>query len=409
MELPPFNPIVKPARVAPAQINSLRHLLRLHNLENPEESILYPSAHVAISSHNTAEIWLDHEKTTPLRKVPLYYKYRSVPKHSGGRRILSEPSSSLKSLQRWILRHCFTDDMVSPAAYAYRPGLSIKDCAAVHTGAKWLIKFDLKDFFGGISEVRVYELFRAIGYKELVAFELARLTTFLPDKNIRRNIQALYNEKFEITPAARNYTKLEISIDSSDDPYPRYRDSAGKIIRGVLPQGAPTSGIIANICAGELDKQLASLALSNGLRYSRYCDDLFFSPRPEHEHFDRSFAGLIIRDVNRAVLKQGFRINQGKTRVVPPGSKKLILGLQVDDRVRLDTAFKKNIDYHIRGIAKFGLQQHVAHAKGSPPPVLSFLNHLQGLIAFAKGIDYWYGETRETNLRKALSIGEVTR
>ena len=113
----------------------------------------------------------------------------------------------------------------------------------------------------------------------------------------------------------------------------------------------------------------------------------FFSPRPDHEHFDRTFAGLIIRDVNRAVLKHGFRLNQGKTRVVPPGSKKLILGLQVDDRVRLDTAFKKNIDYHIHGIAKFGLQQHVAHSKGNPPPVLSFLNHLQGLIAFAKGIE----------------------
>lgn len=78
MELPPFDPIMKPAKVAPAQINSLRHLLRLHNLENPEESILYPSTHVAISSHNTAEIWLDHDQTTPLRKVPLYYKYRSV-------------------------------------------------------------------------------------------------------------------------------------------------------------------------------------------------------------------------------------------------------------------------------------------------------------------------------------------
>ncbi|WP_415933614.1 reverse transcriptase domain-containing protein [Varibaculum cambriense] len=159
-----------------------------------------------------------------------------------------------------------------------------------------------------------------IGYKDLVAFELAHLTTFLPDKNIRRNIQALYNEKIEITPAARNYTKLKISIDSSDGPYPRYRDSAGKIIRGVLPQGAPTSGIIANICAGELDKELVSFALYNGLRYSRYCDDLFFSPRPDHEHFDRTFAGLIIRDVNRAVLITWFSVkprqNQGSaTRV----------------------------------------------------------------------------------------------
>lgn len=58
------------------------------------------------------------------------------------------------------------------------------------------------------NEARVYELFRVIGYKDLVAFELARLTTFLPDKNIRRNIQALYNEKIEITPAAPTSTGL---------------------------------------------------------------------------------------------------------------------------------------------------------------------------------------------------------
>ena len=82
-----------------------------------------------------------------------------------------------------------------------------------------------------------------IGYKDLVAFELARLTTFLPDKNIRRNIQVLYNEKFEITPAARNYTKLEISIDSSDGPYPRYRDGAGKIIRGYFRREPPHRGL----------------------------------------------------------------------------------------------------------------------------------------------------------------------
>ena len=117
-----------------------------------------------------------------------------------------------------------------------------------------------------------------LGIQNLSLFELARLTAFLPDKNIRRNIQALYNEKFEITPAVRNYTKLEISIDSCGGSYPRYRDGAGRIIRRVLPQEAPTSGIIANICAGELDQELASLALYNGLRYSRYCDDLFFLP-----------------------------------------------------------------------------------------------------------------------------------
>jgi hypothetical protein len=40
-----------------------------------------------------------------------------------------------------------------------------------------------------------------------------------------------------------------------------------------LPQGAPTSGALANLAAYRLDVRVAALAAALGARYARYADD----------------------------------------------------------------------------------------------------------------------------------------
>ena len=302
--------------------------------------------------------------------------YKTIPmaKSRGGTRKISAPEPILMDVQRWLLKNVLPALSVHSAAYAYRPGVSIVQCAEQHIGARWMVKMDLHDFFGTVSEREVYYLYRKLGYAKLVAFELARICTRADGAD-------------HSMPLNDNLKIGAYSVDRL----------------GVLPQGGPTSGYLANAVAGRLDRLINQFSIQNDLVYTRYSDDIAISGAGR---FERTTGVGVIREISRVMHISGFIPHHSKTRIIPPGARKIILGLQVDNSVRLLPESRRKIEVHLRGCEKFGLGDHAAH-RGFRS-VFSFVDHLEGWIAFAFGVEpdrasQWRIRLRAVMEREGLS------
>ena len=221
-----------------------------------------------------------------------HYHRWTVPKSDGRRRLISAPKPDLKRAQRWIAQHIVEHLPVHGAAHGFLVGRSTVTNAAAHSGAKVVVKFDLKDFYPSITLPRVKGVFRKAGYTEQVATVLALLCTESP-----REEMVLRGKKYYVAVGPRS-----------------------------LPQGAPTSPSITNALSLKLDCRLAGLARSLGLRYTRYADDLTFS---WHED-PYAPVGKLTDAVARIVEDEGFAINQKKTRVMRAGRRQKVTGLVVN-------------------------------------------------------------------------------
>jgi len=288
-----------------------------------------------------------------------YHHFR-IRKRSGGHRLISVPDQQLMIVQRWINAHILNLLPVHHCSFAFKPKSSIVGCAAQHCGARWLIKMDVSGFFGSISEIQVYRVFRSAGYQPLIAFELARLTTY-------------------IFPKSSRYSKPTWQARDGSNPIAAYANQ--KI--GCLPQGAPTSPMLSNLIMRECDAQINEIAVKRGVRYTRYSDDITFSTRKE---FDRKQAKALIHEVSRVLKKIGFRPNSQKTVVAPPGSRKIVLGLLVDGiRPRLSREFRSRLRQHLYYLELFGATAH-AKRRGFDS-IWGMYNHIRGQIDFAKMVD----------------------
>lgn len=294
------------------------------------------------------------------------------PKQTGGTRLISAPEPVLMDVQRLILHRALGRDAGHRASYAYRKRRSIVMCAQQHRGMRWMLKFDLHDFFGQVSEKRVWHEFRARGYSPLVSLELARICTRAPSAPVRPSRTGRY-------PAIPSYDVQTV---------------------GWLPQGSPTSGALANAVATPLDADLQELAMASGYVYTRYSDDLVFSSAG---FFDRQAAKVAIGAVRELVRAHGFSLHQKKTRVVPPGARHVVLGLLVgEESVRLTPEFRRRVETHVRGVARFGLAEHVRHRKFHS--VLSFVSHVDGCLVFALDVEPQWAAKVGEEWRTAVAL-----
>jgi RNA-directed DNA polymerase len=287
------------------------------------------------------------------------------PKRDGRTRPIASPEPMLMDVQRWILHNVLTACEVHRCSWAYHPGRSIVSCAQEHVGSRWLVKLDVHDFFGNVGERRTLKIFHGLGYTRLLSFELARLCTRTALSHLGRRI--------------------------GQAPYPA-------MPQGSLPQGAPTSGALANAAMCGVDEELAGLAESGGLVYTRYSDDITFSAPGS---FTRTDAVALVNRASGVLRNSGFEVHRRKTTIVPPGARKIVLGLTVlDDSVALSREFKRRVEVHVRGVSKFGVVEHARH-RGFRS-VLSMIEHVDGCIAFASSVDEVFATSLKAKWDEAL-------
>lgn len=172
--------------------------------------------------------------------IPDQRKYSEfeIPKKSGGERRIRSPIEKLKRVQRRLaerLSICLSEiDNIEGVkrectlSHGFRPDLDIATNAAPHVRRRWVFNIDLEDFFPSINFGRVRGYF-------------------------------IKNRHFALDETSATII-AQICCWNNE-----------------LPQGAPTSPVISNLIASNLDISLNRFARRNRCTYTRYADDITFS------------------------------------------------------------------------------------------------------------------------------------
>jgi RNA-directed DNA polymerase len=285
-----------------------------------------------------------------------HYHYRVLAKTTGSIRLIEVPKSRLKDLQRRILFAILDRIPSHSAVHGFVKGRSIQTFAAPHVGQRVVLRTDLEDFFPGFAGVRVQSFFRTIGYPETVADLLGGLVTNAVPHNTWRDV--IKQPGFALGPG---------ELWQVQSMYARAH----------LPQGAPTSPSLANLCCYRLDCRLSGLARSAGATYTRYADDLAFSG-------GEGFAGCVERFATQvaAILgEEGFTVQHRKTRIMRQSTRQHLAGLVTNQRVNVRRAQFDMLKAILTNCVRHSpdTQNRDAHPH--------FREHLQGRIAFIESIN----------------------
>ncbi len=227
------------------------------------------------------------------------YKTFTITKRNGSPRIIHEPRLGLKVLQEkalaYLYRHAGT---AKPCVHGFTPERSIVTNAKIHCSPKtqYLLNVDIQDFFPSITFYRVRGLLqkKPFEFSYQVATVLAHLCTF----------------------------------------------------NGLLPQGAPTSPLLANLTCRSLDRDLMALARRHRATYTRYADDITFSFSVRRSDslpsnicsFDSGI--LTLGEELRAIFaSNSFRINPNKSRLSTRLHRLEVTGITINQFPNVKRAF----------------------------------------------------------------------
>lgn len=284
------------------------------------------------------------------KRPPLdHYHYRILAKLRGGVRLIEAPKPRLKEMQRRILGEILNRIPAHPAAHGFCPGRSIRTFAEPHVGRSIVLRIDLQDFFPTIPAARIQAVFRTLGYPESVADLLAGVCTNRTHRSVWLT-------------AGPSISSAELFAARQLHQCPH------------LPQGAPTSPALANLCAYHADCRLTGLARQFGALYTRYADDLAFSfDQPANTSRFSLYAAAIL-------LEEGFAVNHRKTRVMTSSMQQRLAGLVTNARLNIPRPDFDQLKAILTNCMRLG------PADQNRAGVPDFRAHLHGRIGFVESI-----------------------
>ncbi len=268
-----------------------------------------------------------------------FYHHRTIPKKSGGERVLHVPDAKLARAQRKVLRKIFNKVDYPAWVAAYVPGRSVVEAAEVHAGRGALIVLDIKDFFPSTRRAWVRDALQGeLGLGRKASEILATLLT-APE-----------------VPGTRT--------------------------RFILPQGAPTSGAVANLVAmHRLDPGVRAVCAEFGMDYTRYADDLAFSSM---EPVSRETVNRFIRAIIRAIRRSQYHVNYDKIRVHRRDRQQRLLGLTINEHPNLPRPLYRKLRALVHHCVTRGFAQTAAEQGYESSGVLE--SYLYGYLSYAASV-----------------------
>ncbi|WP_421588920.1 reverse transcriptase family protein [Stenotrophomonas sp. AS2] len=216
------------------------------------------------------------------------FRLKTVLKSDGGLREVYIPHWRLRLILRRINKRILADPATIvwpdylfgsiPGKFAAEQGLIGRDyiaCAARHCRAKSVLKVDVANFFGSITEYQVYEIYRKfLKFGRGPSLALAKLCC----------------------------------------------------LDGFLVQGAPTSSYIANLIFWKDEHRLVGRLLRKGLTYTRYVDDITVSSSLFSQDYN-----LALRHIDDLLTSRDLSRSERKTAILRSGIKPVLVhGLRVE-------------------------------------------------------------------------------
>lgn len=230
------------------------------------------------------------------RSASHLYKQYTIPKRSGGSRLIDHPSTELKALQRWLLKNVITGLPVHNNATAYHTGINIADNARRHVNNRYLLRMDIENFSPSLTEEHI-----------------------------------------------RTYVASNSQYFTGWSDHDVWLFCALVCKNGRLTIGAPSSPSLSNALCWKIDVELTSLSERLRTDYSRYADDLFFSTStPNILRRCEDLARQVVENID---LPAGLRINLGKTRHASKRGRRRVTGvvLGCDGKVSLGRSLKRRV------------------------------------------------------------------